>query len=120
MRTIWVPHPGHAPASQGTLGGEAAAASGLRLFADLEDPGAMAFTAAISSCGVAKEWESLGIVFLPTLPTPEKGCGWGFGTENQCRHCFFVCERPMDLDDLECFYGNVWHGNLWVSISMKH
>jgi len=53
------------------LGGEAAAAAGLRLFADLEDPGAMAFTAAISSCGVAKEWESLDIL-LQILPSQKR------------------------------------------------
>ena len=70
LSTISVPHTDHAPA-KGTLGGEAAAAAGLRLFADLEDPGAMAFTAAISSCGVAKEWESLDIL-LADIAFPKK------------------------------------------------
>ena len=48
------------PHAWGAQGGAAAAATALRLFGELPAPTAPAFTAAIASCGVAREWEQLG------------------------------------------------------------
>ena len=61
---ILAPHPlsgpSVSPRRQGAQGGAAAAATALRLFGELPAPTAPAFTAAIASCGVAREWEQLG------------------------------------------------------------